>query len=158
MMDDEFRFVLTNDQIENLEISQTGAIDFNDYYLAREKRIREIIRSDDGSEGKFFMIEAKPGSIVKKKIEINEKEAKKNIKQAILIIEKKGFGHIHVGDASGYIERVKIFEKGSKKPLVDEVHIEFEEDFNKIDSLSKKIRPMKVIRTGLFDYLKSLKT
>lgn len=157
-MDEEFRFVMKKEQIENLEIDPSGAIDFNDHYLTREKRIREIVRSDDDQEGKFFMIEAKPGSIVKKKVEIKEKEARLLITKEILRVVKNGLGHMHVSDTSGYVERVGIFEKNSKAPLVDEIHIEFEEDFSKIDTLSKELNPLKVIKTGLFDYSASLKT
>ncbi|MEM4271621.1 MAG: hypothetical protein QXD13_00830 [Candidatus Pacearchaeota archaeon] len=138
----EFRVVIAD--IKGLNVDKSRVLDFTDYYLTRNKRIRQI-------KDKSLMISAVPGSIIKKKEEIEEKKAKELIKKAILVIKKKGVGDIIVNqEIKGYCEEVSAF-KGDKM-LFSEIQIEFELDRKYIPEIKKHIKVEKLIEKGLFDY------
>jgi hypothetical protein len=152
---EEFRFVISMEKLKHLSLDPKRSKDFDDYYLSREKRIRYFVRSNDDRAGKFFLIESKPGSIIKKGQEITSEEANNLLKETILLIRKKGCGHISCEGVEGYAEIVVVFNNINASPLFEEVHIEFEENPSKIPLLSKKIAPLHIIKTGLFDYIKT---
>lgn len=152
-MAEEFRFVVKN--IAKLNPRLDNAVDFIDYYLDRNKRVRKFTKDYKKREGKFFFMISEPGSIYKKSEEISKSVAETLIEHAILIVDKKGIGHINVDGVEGYSEHVSAFKPGKNKPFIDEVHIEFEVDNKLITKLKTKIKPVKIIETGLFDYLMS---
>ena len=150
-MAEEFRFVVKN--IAKLSPRLDNAVDFTDYYINRDKRVRKFTKDYKKREGKFFFMTSEPGSIYKKSEEISKGVAETLIEHAILTVAKKGVGHIIVDGIEGYSENVSAFKPGKNKPFIDEVHIEFEVDNKLITKLKSKIKPVKIIETGLFDYL-----
>jgi len=150
-MAEEFRFVVKN--IEKFNPQLEKAADFTDYYLDRNKRVRTFIKDFKGRDGKFFFITSEPGSIYKKSEEISKAVAETLIQHAVLIVTKKGIGHIQIEDIQGYSENVSATKPGKKKPFIDEVQIEFEVEQKLMAKLDKAIKPTKIIKVGLFDYL-----
>ena len=148
----EFRVVIDEKDISNFNLDASKAKDFTDYYLERSKRIRHFPINN-----KWFLIEVEPGTIEKNKKEILEQEAKKMTFGCNLIIEKKGIGIVDIEGIEGYMERVLVYHPGNNEPIINEVHIEFEEDFEKIPEIENKIRPLKIIKQGMFDYVSKVK-
>lgn len=150
-MAEEFRFVVKD--ITKLNPQLEKAVDFTDYYLARDKRVRTFLKDYKGREGKFFFMTSEPGSIYKKSEEISKNVAQALIEHSVLVVTKKGVGHITSEGIEGYSEKISAFKPGKSKPFIDEVQIEFEADKKLIPQLKKAIKPAKIIETGLFDYL-----
>ena len=138
----EFRVNVNS--IRGINLDKSRAIDFTDYYIKRGRRVRKI-----GS--KFFVISTVPGSIIKKKKEIRFDIAKKLIKKSVIIIRKKGFGHVLLNSRiKGYCERVSIYK--DKRKILSEIQIEFELNKKYLPKILKLIDVKKVINKGLFDY------
>jgi hypothetical protein len=148
----EFRFVVKN--ADAINANAVNVSDFIDYYLSRTKRVRHFIK-DLKAKGKFFLISTEPGMIKKEKKEITKAGAENLMKDAVLIVKKKGVGRGLVDGIEGYCERVSAFKPGKNKPFIDELHIEFETSQDNIARLEKIVKPLKIIKTGLFDYLSS---
>lgn len=127
----EFRFV-----VDDVVISYPLPKEYIDYYLSRTKRIRH--------DHNWFLIECEPGTVKKNKKEISPTEAKDLIKNAILIIKKKGVGYVNIDGIEGWSEYVN-----------DELQIEFECPREFLPKLEKKLKPKKIIKVGLFDYFTS---
>jgi hypothetical protein len=152
----EFRVVVDN--IRKYTPNPTRAANFTDYYLSRNQRVRHFTKCIDITKAnKWFLITSKPGMRVKKHEEINVKEAKKLIISPILILRKRGVGHLVVDEIEGYAERVIALMGKSKKPFLDEVQIEFEVSLNLIEKVVSKLKPLKVIKVGLFDYVTKIR-
>ena len=151
-MAEEFRFVVEMSKLEQLNPNLSDVSDFIDYYLARNKRVRHFIK-DRKNAGKYFLISSEPGMITKQKKEISKEDAEQIIRKAILIVKKKGAGRIWIEGIEGYSEIVSAFKPGEKKHFLEELHVEFETDQKEIPKLEKSMKPIKIIRVGLFDYL-----
>jgi len=154
-MAEEFRFVVKD--IEKLNPVLEKAADFTDYYLERNKRVRTFTKDHKGRVGKFFLTISEPGSIYKKSEEISKNVAEILISHAVLVVAKKGVGHITSEGIEGYAEKVSAFKPGKNKPFIDEVQIEFEVESKLLPKLKKALKPLKVIEAGLFDYLEGEK-
>jgi hypothetical protein len=146
----EFRIVVAD--VLALKPDPSRAADFEDHYLSRETRIRHFTKHP-AKAGKWYTIATEPGMIVKDYKETDEKSAKNLLKDAILIIKKKGIGHFNAETVDGYAERVMAYRPGEDNPFLDEVQIEFECGMDKLKMVREKLRPVKVIEQGLFDYV-----
>ena len=147
----EFRFVISKETLDNLKIDSSGAKDFIDYYIERNKRVRHSL----GKPGKeeFALISGEPGMTFKRKIAISRQEAEILMKQAKIIVKKQGIGHIHVSGIEGYCEKVAAINAETEKIILEEVQIEFEQSQDKIKILEREIKPSGVINKGLYDYI-----
>ena len=132
-MAEEFRFVVKD--IAKLNPLLDKNVDFIDYFIKRDIRVRKFIKDYKGREGKFFFTVSEPNSIYKKSEEISKTIAETLIEHAILVVAKKGVGHIIAEGIEGYSENVSAFKPGKNKPFIDEVHIEFEVDNKLITKL-----------------------
>jgi hypothetical protein len=151
-MDDKKEFRVVVADAAKLKPDSTRAADFEDYYISREMRVRHFTKHPVKA-GKWYTISTEPGMIVKNYVDIDEKSAHKLLKDAILTIKKKGVGHIYVDGVEGYAERVTASKPGVGSSIVDEVQIEFECGMDKLEMIRKKLRPVKMIEIGLFDYV-----
>jgi len=142
----EFRVVIKD--ISSLNPDASTGKDFNDYYLHRGKRIRNILK-----ENEWFIIDSEPGIIVKNLEKISEKQGKEMMKEAMLIVKKKGYGRLIVADIEGYVEKVSAYHINEDAPFLEETQIEFETDFDKIPVIKEALNVEKIIEVGLFDYL-----
>lgn len=146
----EFRVVVSD--MAKLKPDPARAADFEDHYLSRERRVRHFTKHPLKA-GKWYTISTEPGMVVKNYVDIDEKSAQKLLKDAILIIKKKGVGHLYVSGIEGYAERVTASKPGMNSPIVDEVQIEFECGMDKLEMIKKRLKPLKLIEVGLFDYV-----
>jgi hypothetical protein len=151
-MAEEFRFVVKDlDILKKFNLNSSRARDMTDYYIFRDKRVRHYFKTKNEQEH-FVLITAEPGSRIKKNKAITKREANELVKGRILVVEKKGIGHINVLDVEGYAEKIRMFAGNSKGAFIDEIQIEFEESNKIIPALTRELEPLKVIRTGIFDY------
>jgi hypothetical protein len=151
-MAEEFRFVVKDiDVLKKFNLDSSRAKDMRDSYTARNKRVRYYPKTKTEPEH-FVLIIAEPGSRIKKNKAITKREAIELVKNKILVIEKKGLGHIKVLDVEGYAEHIQVFSEKSNVPYIDEIQIEFEESDKIIPALTRELSPVKVIQKGLFDY------
>ncbi len=146
----EFRLVIKN--LNSIKYSKEGVLDFTDFYISRNIRLRKTSKKY-GS--KIYLIEAIPGTIKKKKTEINETKFNSILKDNPIILEiiKKGIGETKYNNIkNGYVENV--IAKKQNKILFDEIHIEFESIRNQKElyKIVEIIKPIKIIQIGLFDY------
>jgi len=148
----EFRFVVNEEILKKLNIDSSKAKDFIDYYLARNKRVRHFLPSESRKE-EFLLIVAEPGMTIKRKVKIGSEEAKNLISEAELIVKKKGIGHLKANGTEGYAERVSAFKAGEREPIFEEIQIEFEVGEDKMKNLEKAIKPLSIIKKGIFDYI-----
>lgn len=150
----EFRAVVNN--IQKYTPNPKRAANYIDYYLSRNQRVRHFTKHPIKAK-KWFLITSQPGMIVKKQEEISVREAKKLISTPILILRKRGIGHIQISGIEGYAERVIAFRGNSPKSFLDEVQVEFEVSPKYIKTVVGKLNPLRIIKVGLFDYITKTK-
>jgi hypothetical protein len=156
-MAEEFRFVVKDTGVlKKFNLDPSRAKQMRDSYVARNKRVRYYPQTKTEPEH-FVLIIAEPGSRIKKNKAITKREAIELVKNKILVIEKKGLGHIRVLDVEGYAEHIQVFSEKSNESFIDEIQIEFEESEKIIPALTKEIEPLKIIKKGLFDYAQNIK-
>jgi len=152
-MDKEFRFVIPNKEVLNkFNLNVSERKDFVDYYITRRKRIRHLLKTKQEGEH-FYIVDCEPGSRIKQKKEITKRAANELIKNANVIVKKIGLGHIMCLGIIGYSENIIAYRKESRTPFLDEIHIEFEVGEKVIPALYKEIKPLKVIKKGIIDYI-----
>lgn len=146
---EEFRFVF-----EELPVKADSefAVNFTDYYIKRNERVRDVSKSKK-DPNTFYLITSEPGKIVKETKEISQEEALKYMEKANLVIDKKGVGEIEVNNIKGYAERIQVYKKDTL--ILDELQVEFETDEKNLSMLEKTLKPIKIIKQGLFDYVSS---
>lgn len=151
---EEFRVVVNN--VKKYAPNPERAANFIDYYLSRNRRVRHFTKHPTKAK-KWFLITSQPGMIVKKHEAISVREAQKLISSPILILRKRGIGHIQISGIEGYAERVIAFRGNSPTSFLDEVQVEFEVSPKYIQTVVDKLNPVKIIKVGLFDYVTKLR-
>ncbi len=147
----EFRFVVNKETLDKLKIDASRAVDFVDYYIQRNKRVRHLLSREGDKE--FVLIASEPGMIVKRKMDIKKDEAERLMKETEIIVKKQGIGHLIISNIEGYCEKVTAIKAETEEIIFDEIQIEFEQDQDKIPVLKREIKPLAIVNKGLYDYI-----